>query len=104
MSSKFHAMSQPCRDSLGDSGSLMGTVSPFMERKMMKVIRIQQGGRIVEAAMIDEQIYMLPCLAYSEDHIKPRSLFWRLLGICAVSFVLTFFLTLFGLFSLVLFL
>ena len=100
----YSKLSQPCRDSLGDSGSLMGTVSPFMERKMMKVIRIQQGGRIVEAAMIDEQLYMLPGLVYSEAHIKPRSRFWGLLGVCAVSFVLAFFLTLFGLFSLVMFL
>lgn len=71
---------------------------PFMERrKMMKVVRIQQGDKIVEAAMIDEHIYMLPQLAYQEAQHPPGTSFGRLVYTFMSFFVIGVFLGLCGL-------
>ena len=64
---------------------------------MMKVVRIQQGNKLVEAIMIDEQLYMHPNMVYNEAQHPPETSIGRLLYIFMSFFVIGAFLGLCGL-------
>lgn len=70
---------------------------PFTEHRMMKVVRIQQGNKLIEAIMLDEQIYMHPQLSYNETQHPPGTSFGRLVYTFMSFFVIGAFLSLCGL-------